>query len=187
MPLNESTGKKRREKWPLAFDLEGVPRDNTLRRQLVENLKGNPNMAEPRNSFLSDKLSDQLQLTPAQKARLVDELLKDNQGGKEIDLSKPVTPHYRRNDPVNDFPQMAYHKDGRVRRVEDAEGLEAAEKDGFKNEPHPNYDYSTIRGGRALTKKASANSVQRANALARRKQDANTNGEFEQQEAELEA
>lgn len=181
MPLNESTGKKRREKWPLEFDLEGVPRDNLLRAQLVNNLKGT-NMAEPRNSFLSDKLSENLGLTPRQKARLMDELLKENVGGKEIDLSKPVTPHYRHQE----FPQMGYHKDGRVRRIENVEALEAADKDGFKSEPHPNYDYSTIRGGRALTKKGSANSVQRANALARRKQDANTNGEFEQQEAELE-
>lgn len=185
MPLNESRRKPRREKWPLEFDLEGVPRDGAVRKQLLETLKGNP-MAEPRNSFLSDKLTDKIGLTPQQKQALFEELLQENKGGKELDLSKPVTPHYRRSDPKNDFPQLAYHKDGRVRRVEDAEQLEATQKDGFKPEPHPAYDYSTIRSGRALTKKASAQQVNRQNALARRKQDATTNGEFEQQEAEIE-
>jgi hypothetical protein len=180
MPLNESRRKPRREKWPLEFDLEGVPRDGTIRKQLLETLKGNP-MAEPRNSFLSDKLSDNLGLTPAQKARLMDELLKENQGGREIDLSKPVLPRYQRQE----FPQMAYHKDGRVRRIEDAEQLEATQKDGFKPEPHPAYDYSTIRSGRALTKKASVQQVHRQNALARRKQDAMSQNEVERAQEEL--
>jgi len=36
MPVNESTRRAPRDRWPLAFDLEGIPRDTETRRQLLE-------------------------------------------------------------------------------------------------------------------------------------------------------
>jgi hypothetical protein len=175
MPLNESKGKPRRERYPLEFDLEGVPRDRATREQRLQSIT-NPEFQEfhdmSPNSFLSDKSVNMTSgLSEVQKAALLDELLRTSPVGREIDLSKPVVLPYNPHDPKNHYPRLVYnHKDGRVLTVIDEADCKAKQKDGFQTEPSPKHDYSTIRGGVALSKTAAAQAVTRARNKARRMQ-----------------
>lgn len=156
MPLNESKRKTRRERWPLEFDLEGVPRDVATRKQLLETTK---EQLMPQNRFAGESRVAGLSqaLSPAEKAALLDELLATVPVGREIDLGKPVIVPYRVGDPRNNYPKMVYHHDsGHVMTIAagpDAEKqLKAAQKRGFEEKPSPNHDYSQIRNGRAAVK-----------------------------------
>ena len=134
MPLNEATRKPRRERTSLEAQLAGT---HTLKE-----------LSMSQNSFLSDKTGIDA-LSPAQKAALLDELQRSAPVGREIDLSKPVTPRYVHQE----FPKMVYnHESGDVLTVGDERMLKAAERRGFKNQPSPNHDYSRIVNGRAAKK-----------------------------------
>lgn len=174
MPLNESKGKPRRERYPLEFDLEGVPRDRATREQLLKSIATPEFQETPMspNSFLSDKSINMTSgLSEVQRAQLLDELLRTTPTGREIDLSKPVVLPYNPHDPKNQYPRLVYHhKDGRVVTVTDEADCKAKQKDGFQTEPSPKHDYSTIRGGVALSKAAAAQAVTRARNKARRMQ-----------------
>jgi hypothetical protein len=155
MSIRESRS-SRRERWPLAFDLEGVPRDNKLRQQLLQDRfnisQEEIPMSVPnvKNSFAVDKTAGIMGLlTPEQKATLLDQLLKDVPQGREIDLSKPVTPPYR----YQEFPKLVYHHEaGQVLEVHDEREQKAAEKKGFQCKPAPGRDYSKIQNAVAAVK-----------------------------------
>lgn len=102
------------------------------------------------NFFAGDKVSGIAELlTPAQKAQLLDELMREAPVGREIDLGKPVIVPYR----FKEFPKMVYHHDsGHVLIVKDEKEEKAAVKRGFQEEPSPDHDYSKIVGGRAAVK-----------------------------------
>lgn len=164
MPLNESRSKPRRERYPLQFDLEGVPRDRATREQLLQSMQ-NPELSSSnfqefpdmsQNSFLSDKtVSLTSGLSEIQKAQLLDELLRSTRTAREIDLSKPVVLPYNPRDPRNHFPQLVYqHDSGHVLTVSDDKQLKAAQKRGYKTEPSPSHDYSKIKNGVAAVKAA---------------------------------
>ena len=147
MPLNESTRRAPRERWPLKFDLEGVPRDIDVRKQLLKeehelvNQSGEPmtrvlNQARAQNHFTVD---------PPQ------------QSNAEItDINNPPRKNYNPYDPKHEFPKMVYHHDsGRVLTVQNEKEQKAASKRGFVPEPSPGHDYSKVsRAG--IAAKASA-------------------------------
>lgn len=123
MPINESTRRPSRERYPLAFDLEGIPRDNQLRDRLVADMRGDDrpeqeiypmDVPKTNNIFAGDAnalVQALASLNPAAKQALTKALLADaaNQGGKEFDLSKPpVEPYVFR-----EFPKAMYSPDGK--------------------------------------------------------------------------
>jgi hypothetical protein len=124
VPVNESTAKLRRERWPLEFDLTGVPRDAAVRKQLLTQ-KQNPELeAEPmvQNSFTVDKPTVEI-----------------------TDINNPPRKNYNPFDPQNEFPKMLYHHEsGRVLKVASEKEQKAALKRGFELKPSPNHDYSKV-------------------------------------------
>jgi len=129
-----------RDRWPLQFDLEGVPRDAKLREQMLEDLRSNSpdletrmNVPVVKNTFATD-LSDVLKsLTPAQKMELTKALLAEPQGGQEFDLSKPPVAPYR----YQEYPKCMYSADGRQSVVaRDEEHEKELLKKKFSPRPH---------------------------------------------------
>jgi hypothetical protein len=143
MPLNEASRRPRREHYPLEFDLTGVPRDKATRDRLLQQRKEHQEMTA--NSFLIDKLSDH------DRATLLDQLLQAAPVGREIDLSKPVTPRYQ----YKELPRLVYHHDtGAVLQVNDPAQLKAALKRGYQLEASPKHDYSKLSGANIAPLKA---------------------------------
>jgi hypothetical protein len=129
MPLNESS-RKRRERWPLEFDLTGVPRDTATRQQLLEQQHNLETTAEEpmspvtpvRNSFTVDKPTVEI-----------------------TDINNPPHKNYNPHDPKNEYPKMLYHHEsGRVLQVASEKEQKAALKRGFDLKPSPNHDYSKV-------------------------------------------
>jgi hypothetical protein len=159
MPVNEARRKPHRERYPLEFDLEGVPRDQATREQLLQSIKANQEpLTMTQNSFISDKSVSLVSgLTEVQKTALLNELLKTAPVGREIDLSKPVIVPYNARDPRNQFPQLVYHHtSGQMLKVDDDKQLKVALKRGFKAEPSPTHDYSKVKNGVAAVKAVAA-------------------------------
>jgi hypothetical protein len=124
MPLNESRTKTR-ERWPLEFDLEGIPRHDkaereralALRRQEMEFKKMNQG-----NNFAVDY----------------------NNGDQVRDINNPPRKPYKHEE----YPKMVYHHDsGRVLTVNDQAQEKTALKQGFQLKPSPGHDYAKVRSG----------------------------------------
>ena len=103
MPLNLSTRKAPRERWPLEFDLTGVPRDTATRKNLLETRKQEESMAPAvrtitENHFTVDQPSSDIFIT---------------------DINNPPKRPYNPRDPQNEFPKLLYHHgSGRVLKIE---------------------------------------------------------------------
>jgi hypothetical protein len=151
MPLNESSRKLSRERWPLEFDLTGVPRDTQTRKNLLQQkqLQENEDIMAPvtptiTNTFTVDQPTNDAEIS---------------------DLNNPPKKNYNPHDAKNEFPKMLYHHEtGRVLQVgkaippsmmNDSVGQEklrqqndkeekAAMKRGFKLKPSLDHDYSKI-------------------------------------------
>ena len=131
MPLNEASRKARRERWPLEFDIEGVPRDTAIRKQLLEQKQQQQNLdllsEEPmaqtiRNSFTVDKPTAEV-----------------------TDINNPPRRPYNPHAPENQYPKVLYHHEtGRVLTVQNEKEHKAAHKRGFEVQPSPAHDYSKI-------------------------------------------
>jgi hypothetical protein len=155
MPLNEASRKPRRSRWPLEFDLMGVPQSNRERQELLNAAKEIHQMSQYQspsgNRFLSDKQT--VQLTP-EKALLLDQYLESMKMGgvgREIDLSKPVLVAAPPGGWPK-FPCLAYHwKTGAMLQIEDADELKVVAKRGFKPSPSPEHDYSQIQARQIFT------------------------------------
>jgi hypothetical protein len=138
LPIRESGGRATREKWPVSFDLEGVPRDRELREQKLKEIRGEDPMSKQAG----------IQLT-AQQAEALRETLKqfDEQNGRDenvFDPNKPPKEQYSHKE----FPKMLYGQEGKLKghvlTVHSAEEEEAASERGYTSEPHPDHDYSSI-------------------------------------------
>jgi hypothetical protein len=139
LPIRESGGRAAREKWPVSFDLEGVPRDRELRELKLKEIRGEDPMS---------KAGAGIQLT-AQQAEALRETLKqfDEQNVRDenvFDPNKPPKEQYRHKE----FPKMLYGQEGKLKghvlTVNSAEEEEAATEKGYTSEPHPEHDYSSI-------------------------------------------
>jgi hypothetical protein len=134
MPINESN-RKSRDRWPLEFDLEGIPRDSGERKRLLEQREAS---MDPENFFAaSQPVTDTV-----------------------VDINNPPrNRNYNPHAPENQFPKMLYHHDsGQVLVVKSAAEQKAAEKKGFQLKPSPNRDYSKVKhGSLALVKDTTPN------------------------------
>jgi hypothetical protein len=133
MPLNESR-RKTRERWPLQFDLEGVPRETAERNRLLEQLKFSipEDTMASKNKFIVDT-------TPKTEER---------------DLSKEIRVQHRHQE----YPRAVYnHDNGHVAEVADEKQFKTLEKHGYQLKPALDRDYSQIhqRTGCAPLKEAS--------------------------------
>ena len=149
MPLNESTGKAPRARWPLAFDLEGVPRDTATRKKLLEQKK----LLEA-----SEFTENEETMPAAQSVRTITENhFTVDQPSTDVfitDINNPPRKNFNPYDAKNQYPKMMYHHEtGRVLHVGKAKELKpgdnekeekAAAKRGFKLKPSPDYDYSKV-------------------------------------------
>jgi hypothetical protein len=129
MPLHESN-RSTRDRWPLEFDLEGVPR-NTKERERLLRERANPqenDMPYPNptvNHFAVDTVPNVVDINNPPKIRV----------------------------PYMEFPKMMYHHDsGKVLTVADQKQEKAAFKHGFQLQPSPTHDYSNIKHGVAGVK-----------------------------------
>jgi len=139
MPLNEASRKAPRERWPLEFDLEGVARDTTTRKQLVEQKRQQQNP----ESLSEETMSP---VTPVRNHFTVDE---PQQGPAITDINNPPRRPYNPHDPKNEFPKVLYHHEsGRVLTIAAGPNAEkeqkAALKRGFQLKPSPGHDYSKV-------------------------------------------
>lgn len=144
MPLNEAKRKAQRARWPLEFDLEGIPQDTKHRKHLLEIKRSEARtLQQAKETFMSQNSFAVDFLTPQQKQQLLDSLLRETAGGEEIDLSKPKVARYR----FAEFPKMVYHHDsGHSLKVKDAAQESAAAKRGYQTKPSNLHDYSKING-----------------------------------------
>jgi len=137
MPLNESTRKAPRERWPLEFDLTGIPRDTKTRKNLLE---------QQRNSETSEEES----MSPVTSSirTLTENHFTVDQPSTEAtitDINNPPRKNYNPHDPKNEFPKALYHHgNGRVLKVENEKEQKAALKRGFELKPSPDHDYSKV-------------------------------------------
>lgn len=129
MPLNESTGKAPRARWPLAFDLEGVPQDTKTRKNLLEQQNLQVLEEEP--------------MSPAQSVR--NSFTVDKPEVEITDINNPPHKNYNPHAPANQYPKMLYHhENGRVLKVASDKEEKAATKRGFKLKPSQDFDYSKV-------------------------------------------
>lgn len=104
-PINEATI-KRRERWPLEFDLEGVPHDQ--RAQLMEG-----QLAQPKNTFAVDYQSESV-----------------------MDINNPNVPRYGTpKNPYNEFPKILYAEGKKPVSVDSAKEQAKLEKLGYQTQP----------------------------------------------------
>lgn len=130
MPINESTRKPKRERWPLWMDIEGVPRDNAVREKILADQK------------LIEALEEQEPSMKSQNSFTVDKPV------VITDINNPPHKNYNPNDPKNEFPKMVYHHgNGRVLTVHNKQEEAAVLKRGFDLKPSAGHDYSQLRGG----------------------------------------
>jgi len=134
-----------RDRWPLDTTTE-------LNSQEFNSQEGNyVNVPQVQNHFAVDGPGG-LNLTPAQKRQLLDQLLKEaaTTGGEVIDLSKPVGPPYV----FREYPKMVYHHtSGHVLEVANAAEEKAAVARGFKSKPAADRDYSQTKAGNVAPSK----------------------------------
>ena len=137
MPLNESTAKAR-ERWPLEFDLAGVPQETALRRRLMEErqLQELSEFEEPMNN-----------VPLVQNSFAVDY----QAGNTVIDINNPPQKRYVHQE----FPKLVYHHEsGHVLTVADDKQLKLAVKKGYDLKPAPDRDYSKLSRARVAPVKA---------------------------------
>jgi hypothetical protein len=77
--FREFHGRKPRERWPLEFDLAGVPRETDVRNRITE---------------------EEMARTPSPN-RFV--------SGAVVDINAPAREPYNPRDPKNEFPKILYH------------------------------------------------------------------------------
>ena len=142
MPLNEASRKAPRERWPLEFDLTGVPRDTKVRKNLLEQQHQEESMAPAaqsvrtitENHFTVDQPSTDVFIT---------------------DINNPPKKAYNPRDPQNQYPKMLYHHgNGRILKVANEKEEKAALKRDFKLQPSPDYDYSKVNQNSGIAAKA---------------------------------
>ena len=149
MPLNESSRKAPRERWPLEFDLTGVPRDTRTRKNLLAEKHQEESMAQTQQSVHGVRTITENHFTVDQPS--TDVFI--------TDINNPPRKAYNSRDPQNEFPKMLYHHgNGRVLKIEagpDAKKQETALlKKGFKLTPSPDFDYSKVNQNSGIAAKA---------------------------------
>jgi hypothetical protein len=94
LPLNEANPRSRRARYPLAFDLEGVPRDNAERDRLL--LAEREQLTEEQNPVNVPLVKNTFTVDQPQQPETV------------VDINNPPHRNYNPRDPKNEFPKMLY-------------------------------------------------------------------------------
>ena len=145
MPLNESSRKAPRERWPLEFDLTGVPRDTRTRKNLLAEKHQEESMAQTQQSVHGVRTITENHFTVDQPSNDV----------FITDINNPPRKAYNPRDPQNQYPKMLYHHgNGRVLKVANEKEEKAALKRDFKLAPSPDYDYSKVNQNSGIAAKA---------------------------------
>jgi hypothetical protein len=140
MPINEAN-RKTRDRWPLAFDLEGVPRESAERERLLLEQKALENLGD---------ISPEEPLAMQGTRPIQNHFAVDTPTETVVDVNNPPQKRYRHQQ----FPQMVYHhQSGHVLIVQNAVELQAAQKRGFQEKPALDRDYSQVRAGHAAPMK----------------------------------
>ena len=145
MPLNEASRKAPRERWPLEFDLTGVPRDTRTRKNLLAEKHQEESMAQTQQSVHGVRTITENHFTVDQPSNDV----------FITDINNPPRKAYNPHDPKNQYPKMLYHHgNGRVLKVANEKEEKAALKRDFKLAPSPDYDYSKVNQNSGIAAKA---------------------------------
>ena len=145
MPLNEASRKAPRERWPLEFDLTGVPRDTRTRKNLLAEKHQEESMAQTQQSVHGVRTITENHFTVDQPSNDV----------FITDINNPPRKAYNPRDPQNQYPKMLYHHgNGRVLKVGNEKEEKAALKRDFKLAPSPDYDYSKVNQNSGIAAKA---------------------------------
>ena len=145
MPLNESSRKAPRERWPLEFDLTGVPRDTRTRKNLLAEKHQEESMAQTQQSVHGVRTITENHFTVDQPSNDI----------FITDINNPPRKAYNPRDPQNQYPKMLYHHgNGRVLKVANEKEEKAALKRDFKLAPSPDYDYSKVNQNSGIAAKA---------------------------------
>ena len=145
MPLNEASRKAPRERWPLEFDLTGVPRDTRTRKNLLAEKHQEESMAQTQQSVHGVRTITENHFTVDQPSNDV----------FITDINNPPRKAYNPHDPKNQYPKMLYHHgNGRVLKVGNEKEEKAALKRDFKLAPSPDYDYSKVNQNSGIAAKA---------------------------------
>ena len=145
MPLNEASRKAPRERWPLEFDLTGVPRDTRTRKTLLAQKHEEESMAQTQQSVHGVRTITENHFTVDQPSNDV----------FITDINNPPRKAYNPRDPQNQYPKMLYHHgNGRVLKVANEKEEKAALKRDFKLAPSPDYDYSKVNQNSGIAAKA---------------------------------
>ena len=145
MPLNEASRKAPRERWPLEFDLTGVPRDTRTRKNLLAEKHQEESMAQTQQSVHGVRTITENHFTVDQPSNDV----------FITDINNPPRKAYNPRDPQNQYPKMLYHHgNGRVLKVANEKEEKAALKRDFKLAPSPDYDYSKVNQNSGIAAKA---------------------------------
>ena len=145
MPLNESSRKAPRERWPLEFDLTGVPRDTRTRKNLLAEKHQEESMAQTQQSVHGVRTITENHFTVDQPSNDI----------FITDINNPPRKAYNPHDPQNQYPKMLYHHgNGRVLKVANEKEEKAALKRDFKLAPSPDYDYSKVNQNSGIAAKA---------------------------------
>ena len=104
MPLNLSTRKPRRERFPLEHDLLGIPHKASAeeRAMLLQQLKPQPDFQEFEEPDMAVPVRGLTK--PVTNSFTVDY----QQGGAVIDINKPPKVNYNPRDPEHEYPKMLY-------------------------------------------------------------------------------
>ena len=145
MPLNEASRKAPRERWPLEFDLTGVPRDTRTRKNLLAEKHQEESMAQTQQSVHGVRTITENHFTVDQPSNDI----------FITDINNPPRKAYNPRDPQNQYPKMLYHHgNGRVLKVGNEKEEKAALKRDFKLAPSPDYDYSKVNQNSGIAAKA---------------------------------
>jgi hypothetical protein len=147
VPIHEANHPKSRDRFPLAFDLEGVPRETADRERLLAS------QIEER-SLNSAPAEGEPFMTPVTNSFAVDYAA----GNSVIDINNPPRKPYNPHDPKNEFPKMLYnHETGKVLTVASTKEEQVAiKKHGFKREPAPDREYHLAKSGMVAPMKQEA-------------------------------
>jgi hypothetical protein len=114
MSLRETPRRSRRDKWPLEFDLTGVPRERAERERMLAELQAPPlSEVEGETTMVQNNFGD----------------------NKVIDLSD-VNAMRRTDYKHEEFPKLLYKYDSKPKSVNSKEEEEAALADGWLADSH---------------------------------------------------
>lgn len=115
MPVHESSRRAKRDRWPMAFDLEGVPQDNAERARLVAQKQ------------MLEAITDPIQQEDPMNTPQVENFFATDTTPTITDMSRPIVIRV----PFQEFPKTLYAKNGTSISVKTKEEQDKKLKSGY--------------------------------------------------------